>query len=288
MSGAELARRSGISPAYVTLIEKGAKVPAADVAERIARALDDDPEVYRAWSLAEKLPDANAALADLWRAQVMAHDRVTQSTLSSGADFDVTPLANTPPEPAQAGRRVMSVRTRGPEATIHAELLDSRTTSVPAMAEAAAEMATRVASPTGLVELKVLRPGEDPGDGAAVPDSLVIDTMLVDPRLLGIAPPRRPFAFQADDVVARRVPAEVRAGDWVIVSRDVDAIVPGVTYAVRLHGGIVLSHVIVRGNRLVLPPAPGESDLEELSAARGDAVRRFVAGSVAAVVRASR
>jgi transcriptional regulator with XRE-family HTH domain len=50
LTGAELAQRADISPSYVSLIEKGAKVPDEDVAARIARALRDDEDLYRAWA----------------------------------------------------------------------------------------------------------------------------------------------------------------------------------------------------------------------------------------------
>ena len=55
LTGAELAQRADISPSYVSLIEKGAKVPDEDVAARIARALRDDEDLYRAWARASRL-----------------------------------------------------------------------------------------------------------------------------------------------------------------------------------------------------------------------------------------
>ena len=55
LTGAELAQRADISPSYVSLIENGAKVPDEDVAARIARALRDDEDLYRAWARASRL-----------------------------------------------------------------------------------------------------------------------------------------------------------------------------------------------------------------------------------------
>ena len=49
IAGYQLAKMAGISPSYLSLIENGQKLPSVEVAERIARALGDDPEVYRAW-----------------------------------------------------------------------------------------------------------------------------------------------------------------------------------------------------------------------------------------------
>src|SRR3990172_3946331 len=55
LTGVELAQRAGISPSYVSLIERGAKVPDEDVAAGLARALDDDEDLYRAWARAARL-----------------------------------------------------------------------------------------------------------------------------------------------------------------------------------------------------------------------------------------
>ena len=49
ITGSQLASMADISPSYLSLIENGLKLPSAEVAERIARALGDDPDIYRAW-----------------------------------------------------------------------------------------------------------------------------------------------------------------------------------------------------------------------------------------------
>ncbi len=51
LSGVEMARRAGVSPAYVSLIERGLRVPDEGVALAIARVLEDDPDLYRHWAL---------------------------------------------------------------------------------------------------------------------------------------------------------------------------------------------------------------------------------------------
>ena len=55
LTGAELAQRAGISPSYVSLIENGAKTPDEGVAAALARALEDDEALYRAWARAARL-----------------------------------------------------------------------------------------------------------------------------------------------------------------------------------------------------------------------------------------
>jgi transcriptional regulator with XRE-family HTH domain len=62
LNAAELARRTGISPAYVTRIEKGDKVPGEEVAVRIAKVLDDDPELYLWWVHGRHMSDPERTL----------------------------------------------------------------------------------------------------------------------------------------------------------------------------------------------------------------------------------
>src|SRR5687767_14306856 len=51
LSFAELAKKAGVrSPSYLHYIEKGLKIPSEEVARRLARALDDDEEIYVAWT----------------------------------------------------------------------------------------------------------------------------------------------------------------------------------------------------------------------------------------------
>ena len=49
LAGYQLAKKAGISPSYLSLIERGHKLPSVEVAVRIARALGDREELYRAW-----------------------------------------------------------------------------------------------------------------------------------------------------------------------------------------------------------------------------------------------
>ena len=68
LTGADLALRAGISTSYVSLIETGAKVPEEDVAADLARALDDDGALYRAWARAARLGVHDLALLNGSRA----------------------------------------------------------------------------------------------------------------------------------------------------------------------------------------------------------------------------
>ena len=57
MTGLKLARRAGVSPSYVSLIEHGEKVPSEKVAVRLARALDDREDLYRAWAATARMDE---------------------------------------------------------------------------------------------------------------------------------------------------------------------------------------------------------------------------------------
>jgi transcriptional regulator with XRE-family HTH domain len=56
-SGCQFAKLAGITPAYLSLIEHGHRVPAIEVAVRIAKELDDDPDPYREWAAFHRIPE---------------------------------------------------------------------------------------------------------------------------------------------------------------------------------------------------------------------------------------
>ena len=47
LTGMELAKRAGVSPSYVSLIEHGEKVPSEQVAVRLAQVLGEREDNYR-------------------------------------------------------------------------------------------------------------------------------------------------------------------------------------------------------------------------------------------------
>ncbi len=57
MTGLKLARRAGVSASYVSLIEHGEKVPSERVAVRLARALGDREDLYRAWAATARMDE---------------------------------------------------------------------------------------------------------------------------------------------------------------------------------------------------------------------------------------
>lgn len=50
----EFADRLHLSPTYISMLERGLRSPSAKVAEKLARVLGDDPELYANWPSAGK------------------------------------------------------------------------------------------------------------------------------------------------------------------------------------------------------------------------------------------
>jgi transcriptional regulator with XRE-family HTH domain len=88
IAGQVLAERARVSPAYISLIEKGVKIPSDEVAEAIARVLNDDPELYRAWAQSGRIEDLEGAWARLHRARAYFSSPALRRRLSSGQDLE--------------------------------------------------------------------------------------------------------------------------------------------------------------------------------------------------------
>lgn len=86
LSATELARRAHVSPAYVSLIERGFKVPHERVAMEIARALEDDPELYRHWARAGRYPITSETRR---RYDALSSDLHLRRSLAAGNDLPV-------------------------------------------------------------------------------------------------------------------------------------------------------------------------------------------------------
>jgi transcriptional regulator with XRE-family HTH domain len=56
-SGCQFAKLAGITPAYLSLIEHGHRVPAVEVAARFATLLGDDSDRYREWAAFHRIPE---------------------------------------------------------------------------------------------------------------------------------------------------------------------------------------------------------------------------------------
>jgi transcriptional regulator with XRE-family HTH domain len=262
MTGAELARRVGVSPAYISLIETGAKVPRVGKAAEIALALDDEPAVYRAWAMAARGGNAGQSLTDLERGAYWASDRTLRKWLKDGEDLTVMR--------AEMGRETL------PESRAEAQIRPTQ--------QVATHRAHRAVAPARVLEVPVLEPGVDPGSGPGIPEALVVDRLLVDLRLVRGERLVRPFAFLAGGGTTERLQGEARPGDWVVINSAAGKPAPEAIYAVRLGRKIVLSRVVTKGVTLLLMPGQGQRNVEVIDLGEGG-VLPHLAGRVALVVR---
>jgi transcriptional regulator with XRE-family HTH domain len=284
ISGADLARRVGVSPAYVSQIEKGLRVPDVPVALRIATALEDDEALYVAWSRDHKArsrtKSSPAGDDDAWT-RLYRSDRFDDEAsfgraVRSGHDLP------------QARGRLPESRGTGlaTPSRMGAPVESSPLFDLPAAPLAAGPRPSSREEGRPLVPAPLLEPGADPGEREEVPRQLRVDQLLIDPRLLGTRP-GRPFAFRADEEVSRRVRDRIDPGDLVIVARDLgdDAPVPGRVYALRRAGRIVLGRLARLGDRFLVPPGPGETEMLDVGLVAGGPAKPAVAGEVVAVVK---
>ncbi|HQR29473.1 MAG TPA: XRE family transcriptional regulator [Anaeromyxobacteraceae bacterium] len=287
ISGADLARRVGVSPAYVSQIEKGLRVPDVPVAVRIARVLEDDEALYVAWCRDHKArsrtktPSAEPvdAWTRLYRTERFDDDRDFERTVASGKDI---PPA-TPSEVlfSQAHR----AETLPPTRALLLDSADEAPGTVETLRDALRAREARAGR--SLVTAPVLEPGKDPGEREEIPRQLRVDEMVIDPRLLSAPIRGRPFVFRADEEVSRRVRDRVEPGDLVIVSRDLDdrAPEPGRVYVLRREGRVFLARLARFGDRFLVQPGPGETDMVDVGLSPGGPPKPAIAGEVVAVVR---
>src|SRR5512143_2181772 len=218
LTGTEVAQRAGISTSYVSLIENGAKVPDEEVAAGLARALEDDEALYRAWARA---------------ARIGVHDLALLNQLEA--------IARTPAyvELVESGRELPRLRPRegkGPEAKPETDLArrlrevaSKLTPSPPAEA----------AHASGVVAVPVLAEGADPADLERVRSR---DKLLLDRRLLGGHEPGQLFACEVPASAAGHLRGVAAPGDRVVFRRG-GPVAPDRICAVRTGRGLVLSRV---------------------------------------------
>ena len=286
ISGADLSRRIGVSPAYVSQIEKGIRVPDIPVAVRIAHALDDDEALFVAWCRDHKANSRSKSPStgddDAWtrryRGDRFEDDVLFSRAVRSGEDI---------PPPQGKSVEVVSLRSeaRRPMSAPLFNSAEEPAGSVERLVDSLSVSARREGR--SLVTAPVLEPGRDPGERDEVPRQLWIDTMVIDPRFLPDARLSRPFVFRADEEVSRRVRDRVSPGDLVIVSRDLEdgAPVPGRVYAMRKDGRIFLGRLTSYGEKFLVQPGPGESEMVDVGLGVGKSAKPALAGEVVAVVK---
>ncbi len=277
----ELARRVETSPSHIFHIENGEKVPNEDLAARVARALGEDEDVFRAWARARQRSDFYTAAASADMVRVYLSERAAGASTAKHA----APREGGAPE--IEGRMIWS--PGAPEAGSPAAAEEFVRPEI--FSEAAAQMsvaAYRQPAPTpagprpARLLIPVVAEGGDPGDDAKPPNT--IDVVRIDPRALrSIEELERPFAYPLSPESTRRVAGILPARGHAILTRRRARPVPHEVYAVRAGGPVVLSRVLWNGRQLLLLPAPGASDFELLPAENEAELDRLVVGMVALV-----
>lgn len=225
MTGVELARRGHVSAAYVSLIERGLKIPHETVAAALARALDDDQELYRHWARSGRYPTTCETRR---RYDLLSSDPGLRRSLAEGEDL---PL-----------HRINLIGRREETVSSHQER--------PCL--------------SGVVAVPVLPEDTDPGR-PSVPLPTTTEALFVDARLLPEEDFDHLFAYCLSEAASRRVRPLATAGDYLVMTRKVRRPAAERIHAVRLGGRVVLTRLLVKGDSLLLLPTEGRSDFELLA-----------------------
>ena len=272
LNGVELAQRAGISPSYVSLIERGLKVPNEDAAARLARALEDDEDLYRAWARAERY--GLDRLDQMQRLDDLTSDAQTSRMLASGRDLPRMAAA-APAAPRSGGGLLarFALRARAPLAASPPPAEDD------AMAEAL-DFAADVEEPEpdAVVEVPVLPAGTDP---RRMLDATALPPLHVDARLVGSGESAGLFAYELDRAAAARLGEIASEGDFVVLTRRVRRLTAERVYAVRGEDDVIrLGRVLFKTNSLLLLPPAGGTDIEVVPLRDREEWRERVLGAV--------
>lgn len=258
LTGADLAQRAGISPSYVSLIEKGAKVPDEDVAADLARALDDDEDLYRAWARAARLGLRKLGLLN--RLEAASRTPAYVSLVESG----------------QALPRLAD--------SAEAEDLASRMREVAGRLSSPAPAVEALPGSPSVVSIPVFAEGVDPEQlDSAEPGWAVVDRLLLDRRILGQASEGL-FACEVTTRAMKHLRGVVQPGDHIVFQRG-GHVAPDRICAVRQGAGLVLTRVLFNGRSLLLLPGEGESGFEALEVQDETTLGDVIVGSHVLLIR---
>ena len=232
MTGLELARRAGVSPSYVSLIEHGEKIPSEEVAVRIAHALGEREDVYRVWAATAKMDE-----------------RTRQAVLRMRpSEAGPRPIIRPSPEHPAAPADGAAPGTRRPPGRPRAR------------ARYEFEVAYRLDDETRAPVLRVplLAPGAVPLDDPPAPDQ--VEALLAgDARMLDRVSARGLVALRVDDTNGREVLSWLRPGDAVVIDRRPATFDPSLLHAFRLEETLLLARGSVGPGVLLVLPDPSHA-----------------------------
>jgi transcriptional regulator with XRE-family HTH domain len=264
LTGSELAERAGISASYVSLIETGVRVPDEEVAAGIARALDDDEALYRAWARAARLGTHDLALLN--ELEQIARNPAYASLVESGEELPrLTAAAPGLREPEESASDDLARRLR--EVAFNVSPAPRGWKAVEAAPAA--------------VGVPVLAPGEDPE--ALLRESHARDRLVLDRRLIGAHDENELFACEVTAAMTR-LRGIAAPGDRIVFRAGAR---PGADRiaAVRTPAGLVLARALVKDASLLLLPGEGGSDFDTISLSRPSSLREVVAGVHVLLIR---
>jgi transcriptional regulator with XRE-family HTH domain len=246
MTGMELARRSGVSPSYVSLIEHGEKTPSEDVAVRIARALGDREDVYRVWAATARMNEATRQA--VWRLRGADRERQLLSRTTPPRSGEVE-LENSSGRASGAGapagfievmRRPGRPRVAEPfEFPVSHELADDRQTP--------------------MLRIPILSPGAAPFGDPPPPEDIEA-LVALDARLLDRSSAAGLVALRVDEANGREVATWLRPHDLVVLERRPHEFDPALLHAFLLPEGLRLARAALAPGLLVLLPDASRAD----------------------------
>ena len=276
LTGTELAQRAGISTSYVSLIETGAKVPEEDVAAGIARALDDDEALYRAWARAARFGIHDLALLN--ELEAIARTPAYVSLVESGEELPrfEAPVARAD---VSAPEGDLATRLREVASRLGPEALAARRPRRPSGPGVVAEP-----QPPAVVAIPVLAAGADPTALEAPRARTVGDQLLLDRRLLGGHDAQQLFAFEVTPAATKHLRGVAAPGDRIVFQRQ-GAVTPDRICAIRTGKGIVLARALVKEGALLLLPGEGEVDFESVGLPDAGKLSDVVLGTHVLLIR---
>lgn len=248
MTGSALAARAGVCPSYISLIEKGDKVPSEGKAVAIARALGELEGPYRMW----------AATA---RCSKEARDEMQRHYGTLGSDGRpagvVSGLTTLPPEPHRPAGRPPLEEPLGFVAgqSLQDELLKP------------------------LLRVPLLAPGPV-SDDSPPPDRTIESIVAIDARLVERESNEGLVAVRLNSDNIRFVSSLLKPLDLVVIDRESRRLDPANVYAWRLEDGLTFSRAaFVGGGAMLLPTGDGQAPVT-IDAATPESLRRLLFGTV--------
>jgi len=261
---ADLAREAGLkSPSYVFHIERGEKVPSAEVAVRLAQALGEDEAGFKAWS---QLRGGGANFEDALRSAEIA-DRAVRA-IESDPRHVVVRSASKRPTPEPMAQSYLAEAARSRSRPVHRALISG--------------------APRRPLQIPLLEEGELPraasADGQVGRTIIVaVDTdAILEKHLGGLL---SPFAYKLSVEGARRAPTLLPPGFYAVLTRQIFPLEAGEAYAVRVGSRVDLGFVHWDRKRLLLLPHTDPADLVILNANSEHELERHLVARVAMVAQ---